>query len=293
MGADDSEGRGDEMRSPIILIGGKGHMQAKLLPLIPSHKTYVEPFCGGASLFFAKKPSPIEVLNDIDGTIVSLFRMLRDPDMFVELQRRLSLTPYSRLEYQNCLDTWRYCEDEIEKVRRWLVVNRQSRGGRFGLGWSYTKTLSRRGMAKTASAWKSIIDELYLCSERLKQAQIDCIDFRKCIEVYDSPDTFFYCDPPYLPLVRTSGLYKHEMSLSDHKELIKVLLGIKGKALLSGYNNELYDTLVTKGKWNRIDFDVYCSVVDVSAERKRTESTWLNYDTVLETTRSGGIRLHA
>src|SRR6478672_667342 len=70
------------LRSPITWFGGKGLLARKIVPLFPPHHCYVEPFCGGASCLFAKSPSPVEVVNDVDGDIVNFFRVLRDPGKF-------------------------------------------------------------------------------------------------------------------------------------------------------------------------------------------------------------------
>ena len=91
------------MRSPISWFGGKGNMTSKLLPFIPDHITYVEVYGGGASLLFAKPPSKVEVYNDLNYDLVNLFRVIRDPSKFEKLQTMLSLTPYSRWEWEQHL----------------------------------------------------------------------------------------------------------------------------------------------------------------------------------------------
>ena len=94
-----------ELRSPVRWYGGKGNMVKKLLKLIPEHKIYVEVFGGGASLLFAKEPSPIEIYNDIDEGLVNFFRVLRDPEKFGKFYAKAVLTPYSRAEFYYCRDT--------------------------------------------------------------------------------------------------------------------------------------------------------------------------------------------
>lgn len=178
------------LRSPIIRIGGKGLLVSKLIKLIPKHKVYAEPFCGGASLFFAKALSPIEVINDKDRTLMKFFQMLRDPGKFKEFYELIKLTPYSRAELENAFNTWRNDTNEIEMLRKWFVINRQSYAGTYSSNWSSGKKLVRKGIAKHVSAWLSAIDGLPEIVIRLKQAQIECIDYKKCILKYDSPDTF-------------------------------------------------------------------------------------------------------
>ena len=275
------------LRSPIKWFGGKGNMVAKLLKLMPPHKIYVEVFGGGASLLFAKNPSHVEVYNDIDSDLVNFFRVLRDEEKFQKFYEKVCLTPYSREEYYYCRDTWEQCEDEIEKAYRWFVVSRMSFSGSFGSGWSFVVDSSFRGMAGTCSSWLSVIEELPLIHERLMKVQIEHRDFRELIPLYDTEDTLFYMDPPYVRAVRSGGGYNYECSDKDHEDLVEILLNIKGKAMLSGYIHDIYVKLENAG-WSRYDFNTACYAVgrtrqtrilgDGAAMKKckRVESVWLS-----------------
>jgi len=275
------------LRSPIIWFGGKGNMVAKLLKFIPSHRTYVEVFGGGASLLFAKEPSPVEVYNDIDSGLVNFFRVLRDKDKFQKFYEKVCLTPYSREEYNYCRATWQNCEDEVERAYRWFVVARMSFSGDFGHSWSFKVTASCKGMAASCSAWLSVIEELPLMHQRFMTVQIEHKDFRDLIRTYDTKDTFFYLDPPYVPETRSWGKYKHDCTDKDHKDLVEILLNIKGKAMLSGYANRIYKRLEDEG-WIRHDFETTCHAVGrtkqtgilgegtAKEKHKRVESIWLS-----------------
>jgi len=275
------------MRSPICWFGGKGNMVAKLLPLLPPHKIYVEPFGGGASLLFAKTPSPVEVYNDIDSGLVNFFRVIRDPEKFDKFYRLVCLTPYSREEYNYCRSTWEECDDEIERAYRWFVTIRMSFSGDLGRGWSFAVTLSCRNMAATCSRWLSTIEILPQIHQRLMQIQIEHSDFKDIFNTYDTPDTLFYCDPPYIHDTRSGTRYKHEMTDKDHEELVKILLNIKGMAILSGYAHEIYKPLEEAG-WHRHDFKTACyatartrgtKILGDGAAKKmqpRTESVWVS-----------------
>lgn len=245
------------MRSPIWWFGGKGRMVKKLLPLFPPHHTYVEAFGGGASLLFAKRPSPVEVYNDLDGGLVNFFRVLRDPRRFKQLYRLVQSTPYAREEYDFCRETWQDCADDVERAWRWFVVARMSFSGRFGSGYGSVVTTSDRGMAGTCSNWLSIIDQLPQIHARLMRVQIENSDWRVILDRYDTLDTLFYLDPPYLPDTRSSGKYKHELTLEDHADLVGVLLDIKGKAILSGYDHEVYTPLADAG-WQKHTWATAC-----------------------------------
>lgn len=277
------------LRSPITWFGGKGNLVAKLLPLIPPHHTYVEPFGGGASLLFAKEPSPVEVYNDLDSGLVNLFRVLRDPDKFERFRLLASLTPYAREEYNHLRKTWSAIDDDVERAWAFFVIARQSFSGEFGASWKSGITASTRGMARNVSAYLSSIACLPEVHSRLMRVQVEHMDFRHVIKRYDTPETFFYLDPPYVPSTRRSGGYRYEMDESDHRDLADMLLGIQGKALLSGYRHAVHEVLEQSG-WTRIDFFVTCHAAGKtrqagilgqgSAKEKqpRVESVWLNYN---------------
>jgi len=234
-------------------------MVAKILPLLPPHRTYVEPFGGGASILISKPPSEIEVYNDLDSDLVNFFRVLRDKNKFEQFYQKVCLTPYSREEYNYCRSTWESIDDEIERAYRWFVVARMSFGGDFGHSWGYEVKTSTNHMSRSVAAWLSIIDMLPQICERLMRVQIENNDFRKILQTYNSPDVLEYCDPPYVLETRKRGSYKHEMALQDHKELVDILLGLKSMVVLSGYDHPIYQPLEDNG-WTKHEYKVSCSV---------------------------------
>jgi len=277
------------LRSPIRYFGGKGNMVAKLLKLIPAHKTYVEVFGGGASLLFAKQPSLAEVYNDLDNDLVNLFRIIRDLSTFQEFHRLVGLTLYSREEFYYCKNTLNDSKDDLERAYKYFVMNRQSFAGSES-SWGYSVTASWRNMSGNVSLYLSAIAMLPKIADRLLQVQIEHDDFRKIIPRYDTPETLFYLDPPYMPDTRRNGGYKYEMTSQDHEDLLKLLLTIKGKVMLSGYNNNLYKSyLDDRDGWHRIDYKTACYAVGKTRnsglqgdgmallKQPRTESVWMNY----------------
>ncbi len=243
-------------------------MIAKLIPLIPAHRIYVEVFGGAAALLFAKKPSLIEVYNDINSDLVNFYRVLRDEEKFERFYKKVSLTLYSREEYYYCCDTWRECEDDVERAYRWFVVARMSFSGRLGKGWGYNITSCARNMSAAISTWLGCIEDLPRFHERVVRVQIENKDFRDILKTYDTPETFFYLDPPYIHDTRKSGGYEYEMSNDDHRELVEMLLDIKGVAMLSGYKHAIYEPLERSG-WMREDFITACHAAG------RTRYTWI------------------
>jgi DNA adenine methylase len=268
------------IKTPLRYFGGKARLSTKLLQYIPSHTTYVEPFAGSASLFFRKSPSDIEVINDLHSGISNLFAVIQDADMLKELNCHLKCTPYSREEFYSCRETWFRCTDPVEKARRYFVVLGMCFSGATNGGFSFSVKEVRRGVASRISKWLSSIDSLLQAHERLQDAKIEQKDFRSVIREYDSADTFFYLDPPYVHSTRqTPDTYELEMSDSDHEELLQILLKMHGKAILSGYANRLYAPLEKAG-WVRIDFPTVCTAAGGRKTKNprppRIESIWIS-----------------
>jgi len=271
---------------PFPWLGGKARAAARLVSLLPPHRIYVEVFGGSAAVLLAKPPSPVEVYNDIDSGLVNFFRVLRDPERFERFRRLVELTPYSREEWEFCRATWESCSDDVERAWRWYVVARMSFGGVFGASWGHTLLSSSRGMAEAVSRWLSGVEGLPEVAVRLLRVQVENRDFRELFPLYDTPDTLWFCDPPYVPETRRDGEYRHEMALADHEDLVRLLLGIRGSAVLCGYRHEVYRPLEEAG-WVRYDWPAVCSVVgrtrltgllgdgSASAAQPRVESVWV------------------
>ena len=257
-------------------------MTKKLLPLIPPHFTYVEAFGGGASLLFAKQPSPVEVYNDMNSGLVNLFRVIRDKDMFDQFHQMCIATPFSREEYKWCQTNWTLLTDPIKKAWAFYVVARMSFGGLFDGGWSIKSTSSNSKMAASTQGFMNAVDGLPQIHNRLMRVIIDHKPALDVIDYYDSKSTFFYLDPPYVWETRSGGGgYKHEMDRQQHIQLVKHMLGIDGMCVISGYKSELYDELVHSG-WQTVEWDITCTSgnkLETSKQKKdatRTEVVWIN-----------------
>ena len=275
-----------KLKSPLKWYGGKTKLVKKLLPLVPKHQTYVEVFGGSAALFFAKEVSPLEVINDLHSGLVNFYRVLRDPEKFAKFDYLVNLTPFSREEFSFCKDSWRSCEDDVEKAYQWFVVMRQSFGA-IGAAFGNSVTQGNKGMASAVTGFLGAIERLPEIHQRLRGVQIEELDFRKLIKKYDRSGTFFYLDRPYVMSTRRAKAYEHEMSDEDHEELVDLLLGIDGKAILSGYANPIYAPLERAG-WKRYDFNASCAVAartrqtgllgkgSATDSQARIESVWAN-----------------
>jgi DNA adenine methylase len=280
-------------RAPFWWYGGKGMMIAKLKPLIPPHRTYVEPFCGAASMLFAKEPAAVETINDLHSGVAGFFRVLRDqPDEFMRLAR---LSEYGRELYNECRATWQDETDPVRRAWKWWYVAATSFSGRWGSSLSTVVTHSCRGMASTCSKLQSRVEDvLPVCIERLRHVQIENMDALTVIDRYCSDDGFCYCDPPYVGESRAASGYDnqdsagHDMRATDlHASLVSALLAAPGAVLLSGYAHEVYDPLILAG-WERIDWQTSCHAAgrtratsiqgagSATAKQARVESVWLN-----------------
>src|SRR3990167_7564338 len=239
------------LKSPICRIGGKAYLTRFLLEHIPEHTLYCEPFAGGAKLLFAKEPSPIEVLNDLDNNLVNLYRCLQNAEKRSRLIAFLNETPYARSVFQS----WKYGDkttlDDIEKSGRYFFLCKASFAGdveRGGFGMPSKGT--GRNPART---FRTAIDSLDIIADRLKNAVIECLDYSDCIQRYDSPGSLFFCDPPYL---NTEDYYgKGCFTLEDHYKLAGLLHYIKGHAMVTHYQNDLYDELYQG--WNRYEYQSF------------------------------------
>jgi len=215
----------------------------------------------------------VEIYNDLDGRITRLFRVLRNRGQ--ELQKLLSLTPYSEVEFALCQET---VDDELEQTRRDFVRWRQSIGGR-GDGFSFTLHRVRRGMTDVVSGYLSAIDDqLPLIVERLRRVQILCRPARDVIKNWDSKDTLFYCDPPYVHETRhpsSREVYGVEMSAADHRRLAESLSACKGRVVLSGYHGELYDELY--GDWRHVEIEIPNHAAGGRTKARKREVLWFNW----------------
>ncbi|MFC2141141.1 DNA adenine methylase [Acidobacteriota bacterium] len=257
--------------------GGKYSHLNWLLPLLPETNHYCEPFGGSAAVLLNRKPSKVETYNDIDGEVVNFFRVLRDKKD--ELIYAIGMTPFSREEFRLAIETKNNGEliTDVERARRFFIRARQVRTGlaqTASVGrWANCLNTSRAGMAGAVSRWLGSVEGLEYIASRLLRVQIENDGAVKVIKRYDSPDTLFYCDPPYPHDSRgDSNAYQYEMSNQEHIKLANLLNEVKGKVALSGYRCDLMDELY-KG-WN---IHVARTKKALSVKSDRVEILWTNY----------------
>jgi DNA adenine methylase len=271
-------GRAAQRREKMIAFGyygGKFSHLDFILPLLPtSYQHYCEPFGGSAAVLINRKPAAVETYNDIDSEVANFFACLRDDAE--ELVRQISLTPFSREELVRAHRNERGLT-AIERARRFFVRARQTRTGLAQTSsegrWAHCVLTSRAGMAGAVSRWLGSVEGLSEIVQRLQRVQIESVPAIEVIRRYDSPDTLFYCDPPYPHESRgDSKAYGFEMTNIEHEALARVLRKVEGAVAVSGYRCELMDRLY--GDWVRVDSPEHiCN----SSKTSRVESVWMNY----------------
>lgn len=249
------------MKPPFPYYGGKARMAPWIASLLPSHRVYCEPFAGSAAVLFAKPRSPYEVLNDVDGNVVTFFRVLRDQP--TQLQEACWLTPFARDEYNAC-DLTEAGLDDVERARRFFVCATQSfnANGTFQGRSSWAPSL-RQGSSK-ANSTRRRVDDFDEIAGRLRGVTIENRTALDILATFDTPDTVFYVDPPYLGDTRSSLRYErgkrirdyaHDLTTDEeHRALSAALHTVKGTVLLSGYGSPLYAELYDG--WSRVAVDV-------------------------------------
>lgn len=252
--------------------GAKWRLTDWIISLMPPHKSYLEPFFGSGAVFFRKPPSPIETINDLDGEIVNLFRVVRDqPEA---LERAVALTPYSREEYEAAWMRYKAGDetDPVERARLTLIRYWQAIGSRqiYRAGW--LRDVAGREAAYTMRRWVRLPECMAQAADRLKEAQIEQAPAVDLIRQFANPEVLVYADPPYVLGTRSQRQYNVEMGEdARHVELLEALLSHPGPVMLSGYDNDLYNDML-KG-WAKRTHKAQCE-----GGGARTEVLWLNYE---------------
>lgn len=255
--------------------GGKFRLAPWVIKHFPPHRCYVEPFGGAAGVLIQKDRAYAEVYNDLDGDIVSLFRVLRDPGHCARLISMLHLTPYAREEFELAYEP---TDDPIERARRTLVraeMGFGSAGATKGKTGFRIDTRRKHGTAQ--ALWARFPASLANVCDRLSGVMIENRPALTILEQHDAEDTLFYVDPPYMMSTRYVGArhgryYDCEMTDDDHFHLLDKLRSAKGMIVLSGYSSEVYQEAL-RG-WSIATTEARISAARGTAVR--TECLWLN-----------------
>lgn len=248
--------------------GGKWILAPWIISHFPSHRVYVEPFGGAASVLMRKPRTYAEIYNDLDQDVVNLFRVLRS-SASDKLIANLRLTPFCDLEFAAAYED---ADCDIERARRLIVRSFQG----FGSNGSHKRTgfrsNSNRSGTTPAHDWVNYPDALRLAVERLQGVCVVCRDAREVMAAHDGPETLHYVDPPYVLETRADAKhdYAHELSGPDHMDLLAFLRTLKGRVVLSGYPHQSYDDALVG--WHKVQRSALAD-----GAKKRTEVLWMNF----------------
>ena len=260
------------MKTPIAYYGGKVLMLDKILPMIPPHIVYVEPFCGGAAVFFAKEPSKYETINDVNGLITNFYWQLKTN--FYELQKLIFATLHSEVCMKRAGTILKDENFKDPMLKAWAFWANSSMGWGHSLYKTFFSPKKRNENRITFNRVVSFTKEL---SNRLRHCEILQKDALNIIKFKDNKNTFFYLDPPYVGA--NQGHYAG-YSEDDFRKLLDALGKIKGKFLLSSYPGAMLNKYRRKYKWKYSDERklLQCSNMNKNAKKKtKIECLTFNY----------------
>lgn len=222
------------INSPFKWVGGKSRLRKSIIPLIPPHQCYVEPFGGAAWVLFGKEPSPIEVLNDIDEELINFFRVVkRQPAALV---KSFDLELVSRSEFRRLAAVDPHGLSEVERAHRFYYLIMAGWGGEARYPRFQTSTADGGHGNRLIGAMKTLRKRIEPVHNRLKTVVIENLDWRECIDRYDRPTSFLYLDPPY---PGNGANYKHNMREEmEHSAIAARLHSVQSKWMLSSYDTE-------------------------------------------------------
>jgi DNA adenine methylase len=255
------------MKTPITYYGGKQTLSSVITAMIPHHEIYSEPYFGGGAVFFAKPPSKVEIINDVNGEVINFYKVIKTD--FTSLQKEIIATPHSRELFKKARVVYENPELFSEVKRAWAFWTLTNQGfSGMVTSWGFGKTNSKEvSLAKKREEFSNLYEK------RLSKTQIECNDALKVIERSDSPDTFFYLDPPYFN--SHQGHYKG-FTEEDYEKLLEVVAKLKGKFLLSSYPSKVLDRFIKKHKWQKKAITKSVAVTK-NTDKVKTEMLVFNY----------------
>lgn len=258
------------MKTPITYYGGKVSMLPHILPLIPQHTIYCEPFFGGGAVFWAKEPAEVEVINDLNNQVINFYKVLKTD--FNNLKTLIDGTLHSRATYKTAMAIYQMPQFFTEVQQAWAFYVLTNQGFACMIGsWGFGKT-----KAKVRAFRNKKLRFTHDLAERLENVQLESNDAIKVIESRDTLNTFHYIDPPYIGA--DQGHYSGYTE-SDFIALLNTLEKVKGKFLLSMYESDILTEYAKRNGWYMKSFDMPKTANNATGKRKRkTEVLTANYE---------------
>lgn len=261
------------MKTPITYYGGKQKLASTILPLMPQHILYAEPFLGGGAIFFTKPKSEVEVINDTNKELVNFYRIVQND--YVSLEKEVKITLHSRDLHRKASVIYNNPDmfSEIKRAWAFWTLASQSFASIIDGNWGYD--IKKGTTSNKISNKRESFTEDYAI--RLQGVQVECTDAIRIIKSRDAKDSFFYCDPPYYN--SDCGHYDG-YSIDDFENLLKNLSKIEGKFLLSSYPSDLLKQYVKDNKWHQIEIKQAVSVANSNSSKPpkiKTEVLTANY----------------
>ncbi len=256
------------MRTLLRYPGSMQRIAPWIISQMPKHHSYLEPYFGGGAILFNKEPSRIETINDLDDDVINLFQVIREKKE--ELIEKIVYTPYARAEYDNAFPENSEELPEVERAKNFLIRSGMGHGFRLCEKCGWKKDVYGREAAYAVRYWNDLPTVITNVAQRLKMVQIEHKPAVELIKSFNHSNVLIYADPPYVLSTRSRKQYRHEMSDQDHVELLETLLQYTGPVMLSGYDNEIYNTYLSG--WRK-------ESIPARAENSlpRTEYLWMNY----------------
>jgi len=212
------------MNSCLLWVGGKKKLATRIVSHFPEHRLYCEPFCGAAWVFFRKQKSEIEVINDLNGSLITFWKVIQDKEKMLEFRKRLEQIPISEQLFYNFKDKIVFKDDIEQAVCFYYCLKLSFSASEVDATFGDTVEMESKFLSFRNTDWESIW-------KRLQRVTILNRDAVEVIEQYDSPHTLFYCDPPYMVSDDRQD-YKFQDSFL-HQRLLNILRNLKGKFILS------------------------------------------------------------
>lgn len=256
-----------EVARPVMrYFGGKWRLADWVIAHFPPHLVYTEAFGGAASVLLRKERAKVEVYNDLDDEIVNVFRVLRSPQKWPELQRRMHMMPFARAEFERREEP----SDDIDRALWTLFLSRAGFGANAIFGQATSMRIRRDARSTPAHEWAALWPYVERWAARFSRVMVESGPAASVLARYDSPSALHYVDPPYVHATRGKrNRYRCEMTDQDHRNLVAVLRGLRGMVVLSGYQCDLYQDML--GDWQRINRPHFAD-----GARDRVESLWLS-----------------